>query len=143
MANQENLRCLSAERRHGYCRLGYRQKQGESFEIWILKKHTYCFVLGFLDQKPSPYGFLFSAQQNLVARRVLKTNIVGTLLDLAILWWLRLPEEVLTDALRTKIRTSVEEMAHRDLLAVRWSRRVMQALVLLDEVLSAIAQHES
>ncbi|KAK7697564.1 hypothetical protein SLS64_013383 [Diaporthe eres] len=134
---------VSVWRRHGYCRLGYWQKQRENFEIWILKKDAYYFVLGYLEQKPSPYGFIFDVQQDLVVRRMLKKNTVETLLDLATLWWLRLPEEVLTDAMRTKIRTGLEEMSHSDLLAVQWSRRVMQAIFSLDEAISAIAQHES
>ncbi|KAG6365464.1 hypothetical protein INS49_007075 [Diaporthe citri] len=133
----------SVWRRHGYCRLGYWQKQREDFEIWILKKDAYYFVLGYLEQELSPYGFLFDTQQDLVVRRMMKTNTVATLLDLATRWWQKLPEEVLTDALRTKIQTGLEELSHDDLLAVQWSRRVMQAIVSLDDAFSAIAQHES
>lgn len=129
--------------RHGYYRLGYWQQQREDFEIWILKTYAYYFVLGYLDQGLSPYGFLFDTQQDLVVRRMLKTNTVGTLLDLATLWWPSLPEEVSTGSLRTKIRTGLEDISQSDLLAVQWSRRVMQAIVSLDEALSAIAQHES
>lgn len=50
---------VSALRRNGYYRLGYRQKRDIDFEIWILKEDAYYFVIGYLEQKPSPYGFLF------------------------------------------------------------------------------------
>lgn len=142
MLNQENLRCPSSVAM-ATAGLDIWQKLRENFEIWTLKKDAYCFDLEYLEQEPSPYGFIFNVQQDLVVRRMLKTNTVGTQLDAATLWWLRLLEEVLTYALRTKIRTGLEEMSHSDLLAVQWSRRVMQAIVSLDEALSAIAQHES
>lgn len=129
--------------RHGYYRLGYWQKQRENFEIWILKKEAYSFVLGYLEQELSPYGFLFDVQQDLVVRRMLKTNTIGGLLDLATFWSLGLPEEISTDELRTKILKGLAELSHSDLLAVQWSRRVMQTIFSIDEALSAIAHHES
>lgn len=133
---------MSALLRNGYYRLGYWEKQREDFEIWILKKDAYYFVLGYLEQAPSPYGFLFDIQQDLVVRRMLKTNTVGMLLDMATLWWPRLSKEALTDGVRTKFQKGLEQVSHNDLLAVQWSRRVMQAIVSLDKALSVIVQHE-
>lgn len=139
---QSDVFPMPALLRNGYYRLGYWKKQREDFEIWTLKKDAYYFVLGYLEQAPSPYGFLFDIQQDLVVRRMLKTNTVGMLLDMATLWWPRLPKEALTDGVRTKFQEGLEQMSHNDLLAVQWSRRVMQAIVSLDEALSAIVQHE-
>lgn len=129
--------------RHGYYRLGYWQKRRENFEVWILKKDAYSFVLGYLEQEPSPYGFLFDVQQDIVVRRMLKTNTIGMLLDLATFWSLGLPEEISTDELRTKILKGLAELSQSDFFAVQWSRRVMQTIFSVDEALSAIAHHES
>lgn len=129
---------MSAFLLHGYYRLGYWRSQDENLEIWIMRKDAYFFVLGYLELAPSPYAFLFDVQQDLVVRRILKTNTVGTLLDMATLWWPRLTKEVLTDGVKIKFQKGLEQVSHTDLIEIQWSRRVMQAIVLLDEALSAV-----
>lgn len=73
---------------------------------------------------------------------MLKMNAAGTILKLAEKWWPTLPKEVLTGELRTKIQKGLEQVSDNNLLAMQWSRRIMQSIVSLDEAFSDILQHE-
>lgn len=133
---------VSALRRHGFYRLGNWHQQGEYFEIWTLKKDAVYFVHGYLEQSPSPYGFLFDVEQDLVVRRMLKTDAIRSTLNLAKIWCAKLSEQVLTVEKRDQLRRTLEQMSQGD-LTVRWSRRAMQEIVSVEKCATLIAQHES
>lgn len=125
--------------RNGFRRLGKRSH----LEIWILKKDVLDFSLGYLEQKPSRYGFLFDANLDLVVSEMMRTNAVETILHLASTWCEKVPGEILAGELRSKIQRGLQGLSHNDLVANRWSRRVMQAIVSLDEALDEMITHSS
>lgn len=111
-------------------------------EVWMLRDDAYRFACAYLKQKPSPHGFLYSADSDFVVSKILWSEDIASILALAKPW---LSKADLTGDMLKKVieavRSASEAIPTEEPWSTErvWSRRAMQAISSLDDAIDMMA----
>lgn len=108
-----------------------------AWDVWMPRKEVYRWGFVYLQVKPSPHGFVFDREDDFVISMFLVYKTVGKLLELAKTW---LPSLGLAKEQQTL--ADLEAISEFDLINISWSRRLMRAIVSVDETIDEIMKNE-